>query len=261
MKKIISIALAVIMAVMTFAFAGCGAKETSKTDIEYIKEKGTLIVGITDYKPMDYKDENGKWIGFDAELAEAFAAKLGVKAEFIEVDWDNKFTELKSKSIDCVWNGMTITDEATKNSSVSDPYVKNSQVVVIDSAKASQYKTIESLKGLNFAVEKGSAGATAATDNGFTATEVDTQSTALLEVKSGSCDACIIDKTMADATVGAGSSYANLTVAMTLSTEEFGISFRQNSDVTAELNKFITEYKASGDFNKLAEKYNVSVDA
>lgn len=271
MKKFISIALAVIMAVMTFAFAGCTAKKddkatnntptTAASDLASIKEKGKIVVGITDYEPMDYKDENGKWIGFDAELAEAFAKKIGVDVEYLVLaDWGKKFTELSAKSIDCVWNGMTITDEATKNSSVSEAYLTNSQVVVVPAAKADACKTIDGLKNMTFAVESGSAGETAANDNGLKTVAVKDQSAALLEAKSGTCDGCIIDKTMADSTVGAGSSYSSLAISMTLSTEEFGISFRKGSDVTAELNAFIAEYKASGEFNKLAEKYNVTVE-
>lgn len=269
MKKLIALTLAVLMAAMTFAFAGCGSKgtddqktnDTIKSDLAYIKEKGTMIIGITDYKPMNYKDADGKWIGFDTELAEAFCEEIGVKAEFLVLgDWDSKFTELSAKAIDCIWNGMTITDEALKNSSVSDAYLKNSQVVVLPYDKAIKCTTVDNLKDMTFAVESGSAGETSAKDNSLKATAVKDQSAALLETKSGSCDGCIIDKTMADATVGEGTSYSTLSVAMTLSTEEFGISFRTGSDVTAALNSFIANYKESGEFNKLAEKYSVTVE-
>ncbi len=260
MKKVLAIVLAVLTALAVFALAGCG-ETTPATDLEYVKEKGTLMVGVTAYKPMNYKDEDGKWIGFDTELTEAFAEKLGVEVEFIELaDWDKKFIELSSKSIECVWNGMTITDEALKNSSVSDVYLKNSQVVVLPAAKAAEYTTVESLKDLTFAVENGSAGNTQATEKGFEFVAVQNMAAALLEVKSGACDGCIIDKTMADATVGAGTSYADLAVAMTLSTEEFGISFRKDSDITAELNTFLKEYQESGKFAELAEKYGVTIE-
>ncbi len=260
MKKVLAIVLAVLTAFMVFALAGCGEK-TAATDLEYVKEKGTLVVGITDYPPMNYKDDNGEWTGFDTELTLAFAEKLGVEVEFVVLaDWGKKFIELSSKSIDCVWNGMTITDEALKNSSVSDVYLKNSQVVVIAADKAATAKTVDDVKDLTFAVEDGSAGQTAGNDNGLKTVAVKDMATALLEVQSGACDGCIIDKTMADATVGEGTSYAGLGVAMTLSTEKFGISFRKNSDITAELNAFLTEYKESGKFAELAEKYGVSIE-
>ncbi len=257
MKKVLSIILAVVTVLSVLALAGCGAP---KTDMEAIKKEGKIIVGITDYPPMNYKDANGKWIGFDSELTEAFAKRLGVEVEFIEINWDTKFVDLKAGTIDCVWNGMTITDEARNSASISDVYLKNSQVVVLPAAKAAAVKSVADLKGLNFAVEKGSAGKSVAEAEKLTFTEVDTMSKALLEVKSGNCDGCIIDKTMADATVGAGTSYENLAVSITLSTEEFGVAFRQNSDLTAEFNAFLKEYQESGEFAKLAAKYDVDIE-
>jgi len=101
------------------------------SDVEYIKGKGTLVVGITDFAPMDYKDDNGNWIGFDADMASLVADKLGVKVEFVEIDWDNKVMELSSKSIDVVWNGMTLTDEVKNSMNCTNAYCNNAQVVVV----------------------------------------------------------------------------------------------------------------------------------
>ncbi len=177
--------------------------EATIKDIDYIKANGKLVIGITDYAPMNYKDENGEWTGFDTEFAIAVCEKLGVTAEFVEIDWDNKFVALESKAIDCIWNGMTISEEVLKNTSCSKAYVKNAQVVVMAEDKVAEYATAESMKDLNFAAEAGSAGATAANDNGFAnLVEVPAQTDALLEVQSGSCDACIIDITMANAMLG-----------------------------------------------------------
>ena len=100
-------------------------------DIAYIKDKGTLIVGITDFAPMDYKGDNGEWIGFDADMAKLVAEKLGVKCEFVEIDWDNKIMELDSKNIDVVWNGMTLTSEVTNSMECTNAYCNNAQVVVV----------------------------------------------------------------------------------------------------------------------------------
>lgn len=263
MKKIIA---ALLAAVMVLSFAACtNSKKTTtttkaaQTDSEYIKAKGTLVIGITDYAPMDYKDKDGSWTGFDAEFAEAVAKKLGVKVKFIEIDWDNKFFELNSKSIDCVWNGMTITDEVKKNTSCTNAYAKNEQVVVMAADKASKYKDVSSLKGLTFAVETGSAGESAAKDNSLKYTSVQNQTTALLEVKSGSEDACIIDSTMADTMTGEGTSYANLTSCVSLTKEEYGIGFRKNSDMTAIVNQYITELTKDGTLKKLSEKYSIAL--
>ena len=180
---------------------GASSDATVK-DIEYITANGKMIIGITDYAPMNYKDENNQWTGFDTEFAQKVCEKLGVTAEFVEIDWDNKFIALESKVIDCIWNGMTISEEVLKNTSCSNAYVKNAQVVVMAKDKIEEYKDVNAMKSLTFAVEAGSAGATAAKDNGFNYVEAGTQTDALLEVKSGSCDACIIDITMANAMLG-----------------------------------------------------------
>ena len=126
MKKLLALALALTMAL---TLAACGGK--SDSDVKYVKDKGTLVVGMTDFAPMDYRDGNGEWIGFDADMAKAFAESLGVKAEFIEITWDSKAMELETKAIDVVWNGMTLTDEVKSLMGVSEPYCKNAQVVVL----------------------------------------------------------------------------------------------------------------------------------
>lgn len=100
-------------------------------DVAYIQDKGTLIVGITEFEPMDYKDASGEWIGFDADMARMVADKLGVEAQFVVIDWDNKIMELDSKNIDVVWNGMTLTDEVTNAMECTNAYCNNAQVVVV----------------------------------------------------------------------------------------------------------------------------------
>ena len=163
---------------------------------------GTVSIGITDYAPMNYKDDNGEWTGFDTEFAELVCKELGVKAEFFVLsDWDQKVNELNSKAIDVVWNGMTITDELKKSMSISDPYVINAQVIVTKAENAEKYVDLESIKDATIAVETGSAGAACVADCA-NVTEVAAQSDALLEVKSGAADVCVIDITMADAMTG-----------------------------------------------------------
>ena len=103
----------------------------SDSDVAYIQDKGTLVVGITNFEPMDYQNEKGEWIGFDADMAKLVAEKLGVEAQFVEIDWDTKIMELDSKSIDVVWNGMTLTDEVTSSMECTNPYCNNAQVIVV----------------------------------------------------------------------------------------------------------------------------------
>ncbi len=255
MKKIIAIALTLIM---MLALCACGAKDSvTDNDLKYVQDKGTLIVGITDFAPMDYQDESDEWIGFDADMAKAFAEYIGVKAEFVEINWDNKVLELNAKSIDCVWNGMTLTDEVTKTMSCGEAYCNNAQVVVVNKDVADKYQDVESLKELNFAVESGSAGEAAATEAGLNYTAVLTQADALMEVSAGTSDACIIDLLMAGAMIGEGTSYPDLTYTVALTSEEYGVGFRSGSDLAAKFNEFYKAAYADGTVMEIANQYGV----
>lgn len=237
--------------------AAASSTAASESDMDYVKEKGTLVVGITDFEPMDYKDENGDWIGFDADMAKAFAESLGVDVEFVEIDWDNKVLELDGKTIDCVWNGMTLTDEVTSAMECSNAYCNNAQVVVVPSDVADKYQDVESLSDLSFAVEAGSAGEEQAEANSLTATPVKAQSDALMEVASGTSDAAIIDSLMAGAMVGEGTGYADLTYTVGLNSEEYGVGFRKGSDLAAALNDFFAQSYEDGSMMEIAETYGV----
>ena len=273
MKKMIALLLA---AMMVLSMAACASKtaetaapadtaepaaaETAAaadSDLAYIQDKGTLIVGITDFAPMDYKDDSGEWIGFDADTAKAFAESLGVTAEFVEIDWDNKILELDSKTIDCVWNGMTLTAEVTSAMECSNAYCNNAQVVIVPADKASEYQTVESVKDLTFAAEAGSAGEAELTALGYTVTPVKAQSDALMEVAAGTSDAAVIDSLMAAAMVGEGTGYASLTYTCGLNSEEYGVGFRKGSDLAQKLNDFFQSSYADGSMMQIAETYGV----
>lgn len=229
----------------------------AKSDLAYVKEKGTLVVGITEFEPMDYKDENGEWIGFDADMAKAFAESLGVTAEFQVIDWDNKILELEGKTIDCVWNGMTLTDEVTSAMECTNAYLNNAQVVVVPADVADQYQDEESLKDLSFAVEAGSAGEAEVSALGLNYTPVSSQADALMEVASKSSDAAVIDSLMAGAMIGEGTGYADLTYTIGLNSEEYGVGFRKGSDLAAALNDYFTTSLEDGSMEKVAETYGV----
>ena len=259
MKKVFALVLALILALS--CLTACGA--SSDSDLKYIQKKGTMIVGITDYAPMDFKDENGNWTGFDAELAEMVCKELGVKCEFfVLADWGKKFYELETKNIDCIWNGMTITDEVKLNTNCSDPYVINAQVLVMKADVVGQYDAVELLQGLTFAVENGSAGQDEVVALGVPDSQiiaVQYQAAALMEVAAGTSDACVIDITMANAMTGEGTSYADLASGISLSSEEYGIGFRKDSDVTAKVNELLAKYKADGTLQALADKYSLTL--
>ena len=279
MKKLLALMLALVM---VFALAACGTDsgepssepttgasaepssvpseggDTAESDMAYVKEKGTLIVGITEFEPMDYQNADGEWIGFDADLAKLFAERLGVEVQFQLIDWESKVMELDGRTIDVVWNGMTLTDEVLASMECSNAYLNNAQVVILPSAEAENYADAESMSGLQFAVESGSAGEQMAIENGFSYTPVTDQATAVLEVESGTCGAAIIDSLMASAMVGEGTNFADLTYTISLNTEEYGVGFRQGSDLAAELNAFFAEIYADGTMQELADQYGVS---
>lgn len=259
MKKMFALLLVLVLALT--CLSACGA--SSDSDLKYIQKKGTMIVGITDYEPMDYKDENGNWTGFDAELAEQVCEKLGVKCEFLVLgDWGKKFYELETKNIDAIWNGMTITDEVKLNTNCSDAYVVNAQVLVMKADALANYTTPESLSDLTFAVENGSAGQEAVLGIGIPEDQiiaVQDQAAALMEVAAGTSDACVIDITMANAMTGEGTSYADLAAGISLTSEEYGIGFRKDSDVTAKVNELLQAMKADGSLQALADKYSLTL--
>ena len=259
MKKIIALTLALVTVLL--CMAGCGASNASGSDLAYVQDKGTLVVGITDYAPMDYKDENGEWTGFDAEFAEAFAAEIGVEVEFFVLsDWGKKFYELETKNIDVIWNGMTITEEVELNTNCSDPYVVNAQVVVMKADVIGNYTTPESLKDLTIAVESGSAGEDAAEALGATdIVAVQDQGAAVMEVAAGTSDACVIDITMANAMTGEGTSYADLASGLALTEEFYGVGFRKDSDLTAKFNEVMAKLMEDGTLDALAEKYSLTL--
>lgn len=291
-KKTIAIIMAVLMVVLCFGLAACGDKNdgddvlqdkgpTSNVeatdgteennendepkaveDLAAIKAAGKMVIGITIYEPMNYYADEAKTklTGFDTEFAEAVCEKLGVEPEFFIIEWTRKFQELDAKTIDCVWNGMTITEEALANASVSDPYIKNAQVLVMKKDKIADFTTADSIKDLTFAVEAGSAGEQVLKDLEIkNVTGVLDQSKALLEVSSGVADACVIDITMAKSMTGEGTSYANLAYGLELSTEEYGIACRENSDLTAEINKIMAEMKEDGSLQAIADKYSLNL--
>ena len=269
-KKILALLLALAM---VLSLAACGGKkndnpviggadgptdiQVSDSDLAYVKDKGTLIVGITEFEPMDYQNTAGEWIGFDADMAKAFAESLGVKVEFQVIEWDSKVMELEGKTLDVVWNGMTLTDDVKAAMECSNPYFNNAQVVIVPKDKADQYQTVESLEGLQFAAENGSAGQAEIEKLGNSCTATQDQATALLEVQSGTADAAVIDYLMAAAMTGEGTSYADLTYTVSLNDEQYGVGFRKGSDLAAALNEFFKASYADGSMKQIADTYKI----
>ena len=259
MKKILSILL--IAASTATMLAGCGS---SATDWSYIEEKGKMTIGITYFEPMNYLDDNGELTGFETEFAQAVCEKIGVTPTFQKIDWDSKEVELTSKTIDCIWNGMTITDERKENMDISVAYMENKQVMVTKAENVEKYKDAENLAGATVVAEKKSAGeSVATTDSFFTKANyvsVDSQAKALLEVKAGTADIAVIDYVMSIGTIANGTDYSSLKVIeeQSFAEEQYGIAFRKNSPETVQkVNDAIQELANEGKLKEIASKYQL----
>lgn len=235
-----------------------------ESDLAYIQGKGNLIIGITIFEPMDYY-ENGELTGFEVEFGKAVCEKLGVEPKFQEISWEAKETELAAKNIDCIWNGLTITPERQEAMSISAPYMNNKQVIICKKENAEAFATAGALEGKTVVAEKESYGEEIAQSEDYADffgkanyVAVQDMKTALMEVKSGTADAAVIDYVTGIGSLGEGSSYEDLAIVeKSFADEQYGIAFRKGSDVTETVNKAVEELKADGTLKKIAEKYNL----
>ena len=277
MKKLISTVLAMGMAA-SLAACGSGASTAASTaestastaetteaaadsDLDYIKGKGKMTIGYTVYEPMNYTDAEGNFTGFDTELATAVCEKLGVEPDFVEINWDTKIVELDAKSIDCIWNGMTLTDDIMANTACTKAYAKNAQVVVMKAD--SDYSSTADLVGKTVVAEAGSAGESAINDD-ESLSQADyvsksVQTDCLMEVAAGTADAAVLDLTLATAMIGEGTDYANLAIKDELNAEEYGVAFRKGSDAAEAVNAAFDELKEDGTMQSLADKYSLTL--
>ena len=206
-------------------------------------------------------------------MAVAVTKKLGIDVEFTEINWDSKEVELSSKNIDCIWNGMCITEERKQNMSISDPYLYNTQAMVMK--KSREKEIMKSVKGLTVTAEQGSTGEgkidgsiadddtvkVSAQDYFKDANYVasDSMAKALMEVKSGTADVALVDSVCALGMVGEGTDYSDLVINMdnNFGQQEYGIAFRKGSDVTEKVNEAIKELYEDGTVDTIAKKYGL----
>lgn len=291
MKKILSLAMAAVMCLTMVACGGSGDTQdqtsqsgaassgsasasqsvdsagSEESDLAYITDKGNMIIGYTVYAPMNYTDENGEFTGFDTELAKLVCEKLGVEPTFQEIDWGTKEVELAGKSIDCIWNGMTLDAEREANMNCTQPYVKNAQVVVVK--EGTEYTDTSSLIGQTVVAEIGSAGETQILGGDDVEPDANlaqsdyvgkaVQTDCLMEVKAGTATAAVLDMTLANAMIGEGTDYEDLKIVDELAIENYGVAFRKGSDVRDEVNKIFDELVADGSLGALAEKYGLEL--
>ena len=241
--------------------AGSAASASADSDLDYIKGNGKMVIGYTVYEPMNYTDDNGTFTGFDTELATAVCEKLGVEPEFVEINWDTKVVELDAKSIDCIWNGMTLTDDIMQNTATTKAYAKNAQVVVVKDG--TDYTSTADLVGKTVVAEAGSAGE-AAIEGDENLAQADyvsksVQTDCLMEVAAGTADAAVLDLTLANAMIGEGTDYADLKIVDELNAEEYGVAFRKGSDTAAAVDEAFDALKADGTMQALADKYDLAL--
>ena len=269
MKKLIALILAVVMVSLCACVA---AAEDS--DWAYIQGKGKIVVGMTLFAPMNYY-EGDEFIGFDTELTKAVFEKLGVEVEFKEINWDSKEIELNSKNIDCIWNGMCITETRKETMSMTNAYLYNTQAIVAKTDKIDALLA-NGMKDVYVVAEQGSTGEGKLTGEiaddetvevsakEFFAeakyTAVDSMAKALMEVKAGTADLALVDSVCALAMVGEGTDYADMTVNLdnNFGLQEYGIAFRKGSDVTAMVNDTIIELTKDGTIAEIAARYGLT---
>lgn len=259
-KKIMVLALA---AAAALGLCGCNNSEP-KAGWDYIADKGEMIVGITYFEPMNYIGDDGELTGFETEFTKAVCEKLGVTPKFQEINWDNKVFELEAKTIDVIWNGMTVNEELAEKIIFSTPYIRNKQVAVIKKSNADKYTDIASMANASVTAEIGSAGETAVladetlskSYNGCAA-----QKDVLMEIKAGTTEIGVIDYVMAKASVGDGTDYSDLMIveSIELPAEEYAVGIRMNdTDVQQKINAAIAELADDGTLKALAEKYDLA---
>ena len=286
MKK--KLALLLAAAVLMVSLASCGSSGSAssaesaapaesaaeeESDWAYVQGKGKVVVGITMFAPMNY-EENNELVGFDTELTKAVFEKLGVEPEFIEINWDSKEVELNSKNIDCIWNGMCITEERKQNMTMSDPYLLNTQALVMKADR--EQEIMADVSGLTLVAEAGSTGegkvdgsipdddtVVVSAKEFFkdtTYTPVDSMAKALMEVKAGTADIAIVDSVCALAMVGEGTDYSDMVVNLdnNFGEQQYGIAFRKGSDMAEQVNSTIDALYEDGTVAAIAEKYGLS---
>lgn len=253
MKKVLSLILCLVLAVGTLtAFAGCNKKEDK-----------TLVCGVTVFEKMNEQDADGNWTGFESDFAREVGKILGMDVKFQVIDWGQKYNELNSGAIDCIWNGFTAnsSDDGIKRSDLVDfsyGYMLNQQCIVVKKDNLESIKSVEDLAGKTACVEGGSAGAAYAE----TVTDKDkilsatAQINAFTEVKSGAADFIVVDILLAQNICGKGD-YEDLAIveAIELDSEIYAIGFKKGSELTAKVNDAIKQLESNGKLMEIAKQY------
>lgn len=251
---------------LTILFSSCGRDAVQNgnesfipdplEDMSYIMQKGTLVVGVTDFAPLDYKDGDS-WTGFDAETARAFAGRLGVEIEFTIIDWEQKTKLLENGEIDLIWNGMTRTDDLANNITCSNPYLSNAQVLVMRQEDISRFATAEKCANLLFACEKGSTAEAILIERKYRYNGFESQREALVALKEGKTDVAVVDMIMAASMTGEEAEFSDLAFDFQLNEEVICVGLRKDSNLKEEIDAFFIDTFADGTIYQIADKYGL----
>lgn len=258
-KRMIKMMILISVALSLLLLNGCGGKE-EKTDLEYIKDKGTLIIGLDDtFAPMGFRDEEDNLVGFDIDLAKAVAKEMDIKVDFQPIEWKAKEAEMKSKNIDCVWNGMSATPERKKSMSLSSNYLEN-RILVMSLDQNINVKDAKNLKDYKVGTQAGSAALEAIQANeeyeSFkdNISEYDTYDEAILDMKAGRIDVVVIDEVYA---IYNNSNKDKLYESdFNFGSEYYAVGFRKDDkELTKEFNRALKEVVNSGKAAEISEKW------
>ena len=256
MKKIVSLLLTAIM-----LLGCCTAFADAATDDSYQKilDKGQLIMGLDDsFPPMGYRDEDGDIVGFDVDVATEVCNRMGVELVLQPISWSAKVMELNSGNIDCIWNGFTITEELQEQITFSEPYLSNTQVIVVRGD--SDIQTLDDLAGKSLGVQAGSSAVAALDENpdfrdSVTVNEFSDNMTAMLDLENGGLDAVLVDVIVAGYYFSQHDSDLRQ-LDESLASEEYGVGFRKDDlSLVENVNRILNEMAEDGTLAEISTKW------
>lgn len=255
MKKIVVL----MVLFVTVVLSGCKSENEDLNSLEKVLDKGYIILGLDDtFAPMGYRDEEGEVVGFDIDLAKAVANELGVELRIQPIEWDSKLIELNSKNIDMIWNGLTITEERSKQINFSDAYLNNRQIVITN--ESNTIDSLDALEGLKIGVQIDSSGQTALESSSIYSkvqevVKFNTFNDALMDLNSGRIDAIVIDEIMARY-VATTVSYSLVVTDVSLGDEEYGIGFRlEENELRAKVDEILDMLSETGKTAEISIKW------
>ena len=248
---------ALVLAMMLLVTAGVALAEDAS--VQAIQDKGIMVLGLDDsFPPMGYRDEAGEIVGFDIDVAKEVAVRLGVELTLQPIEWAAKELELASGNIDCIWNGMSITEERQASMSMTFSYMNNQ--ILFYATKAAALTSLEDLAGKKIAVQGGSfaeellnSDTYADLKNSFAEVlSFEEYLTALMDLEQGGVDAVLIDKVVAEYRI-AGMGVDDIVPVIALEDDNFGVGFRKEDVALRDkVQELLIEMKKDGALGEIS---------